>query len=311
MASVFYRAKRRGLTAVLAVFFVAVFFVISVNANPNCFVENKNNWQMCQVTCMEACRTSKSNVRSILGICERLAGMANRKDDPSCRRLLAETAPPPPPPPDPKTSGVGPPDPSQPTLDVCLKKAGARPGLLDKLNQQVTGAALRDTLNKLLANPTPPSSCAPAPAALRLMYDCIGDEANQIQNGFRSLQERLGNPKSPNRCDRPISEYDQAYQILDGLKQRADNISTYSEKTLLPCSIEWQDWMDAKSKATDLASTSPSVFTTLTEIISGLREDLQRVAATRSKADETIKEIKNSLDRVQASVISALLLCDR
>jgi hypothetical protein len=287
-----------------ALFFAVLTAPDLAAADPNCFVPGKNTWQLCQATCMEACKSSKTDVRSAAAICEHLAVMATRKDDPSCPSILAASTAQP-------GSAV---QPSQPSVDACLMKAASGPGPLDRL-KEIKFPELEESLKKRLANPPPPSDCAPVPAALSLMYDCIGSEATQIQEGYKSLGDKLRPSANAKQCDRPVSEYGQAARILDGLKKRAAYISDFSEKNLSKCNNRWSDWLDATSKnnnETDSTSvqTEAIVATTMNQLVKDLQEQLKRVVDTQAKVQTTIKSINESLGGVQANVISRLLACN-
>lgn len=281
---------------------------IAPDVQSRCFAAGENNWRSCQVTCMAACQSSRLDVRSTAEACERLAATANRTDAPSCKTLAGATGPR-------LQNPVAEKKESQ-TIEACLTKAGAGPSLLERVGRIQT-QALRESITKRLSDPAPPSStdCAPIPAALTLMYNCIVAEADDIKKGYENIQGRTGAATKADRCSNGFGESDRTYELLAGLKARADYISTYSETKLLTCSTRWSTWLADKSKKPQSDSEPPDattavVATALDQLFKDLNEELTQVVTAKTKAEATIRNVNTSLANVEANAITVLLGCN-
>lgn len=280
-------------------------------AGPNCFAEGKSIWRQCPALCMTECKNPSIDLHATREICLILARMPVRKDDPTCTDLLAEQAPAPtptPPPGPPPVPGQSPDSniPGSQPIQACVNSAKSGPGLMDRLNKKIQTKSLRDALARRLENPAPPSDCAPNPAALRLIYDCISTEAGRIEQEYRNLQSKLGIAEPGKRCGRPVSDYDKAYQTLDILKQRSAFIQNYSEQELVKCNGRWNEWLDAKLKP----DAEAPINDTFHQVITDLKNDLNAALDTRKKVEQAISGITKALNGVEADVISSLLGCN-
>ena len=278
--------------------------------------ENQEVLRACPRTCYRLClNTSVAGQNSPLGqVCNELsvARVSSLRDQPTCRGIIIDpTAP----------------EPPRQTLQECLKTAASGIGLLD-LTKKIQSPELRALISARFGNPPPPG-CAPLPASLRAMYKCVGIEAGQLQEGYKSLAGQSGSMAADKKCDRPLPEYEQAYTNLVGLKQRADYISQYSTGTLAACIKQWTDWLETMGQPQLKKDQEPKneqdpkndqepkndlkreavVAEVVKDVISNHQKDMEGVVDMQTAAQQTIKSINDALANTEGSVIRRLLTC--
>lgn len=279
----------------------ALLFVVASTqtfANPNCFVEGTDNWKRCAATCRKACQDTRLDFKTVRAFCEPLARLDKTalNDDPSCAAILKVASP---------TQSV----------QTCIATATSRPGLADLLKNEQLPAAFRDALSKRLADPP---RCAPNPAAIKTMSDCLEAEIDKIGTASDELKSRVASSSS---C-RPLAEYGQIFQTLDSSKTHARNVEELMKEKLFTCTVEWKNWLEKRAgrsgqqaggqdDSSAQNSGSSLTFTqALNSIVEKLKANLDEATAKQTKLVQTMDHMNESLDAVQADAAKVMLDCN-
>jgi hypothetical protein len=145
------------------------------------------------------------------------------------------------------------------------------------------------------------------------MYGCVGAEAVQLQEKYKSLVKQSGVIATDKKCDRGPEDYEKSHTVLAELKQRADHLSQYSADTLSTCIKQWTTWLEAISK-TGNDKIDPKagavVSATVADIINDQKNNLEGVVNMQTSAQKTIGSINDGLVNIEAGLIRSMLSCN-
>jgi tetratricopeptide (TPR) repeat protein/flagellar hook-basal body complex protein FliE len=218
-------------------------------------------------------------------------------------------------------AAASPPTPSAPKVETCIAKARSTPSIADLIKNDQFPPELRKALAERLGNPP---SCAPNPAALAAIGDCIQTETDQIKAAYNDIRTKLASSSS---C-RPLTDYGEMYKSLAALKKRSASLEPLIKDNLFTCQTTWNKWLDERATRTDqqvtsqsdpqgsngnssasAAPTSERFAQRLDQIIGRLRTNLKEAAGKQTEVREAGSRMGDSLEDVLADLAQAMLMC--